>query len=815
MIVWIWILLGIVLLSTLAYTRVSLKIWIIGLTIYLLIISRFNHTHWLTLSILWALFIIIFTPLAMVPLRRRWISKPILNIFRQQMPTLSHTEREALEAGTVGWDGELFSGKPNWQIFQSYAMPNLSAEEQAFLEGPVANLCSMIDDWDITHNRADMPSELWQYIREQGFWGMIIPKKYGGKEFSALAHSAVVMKIASVSVTVATTVQVPNSLGPAELLLHYGTEQQKDYYLPRLAKGEEIPCFALTGPEAGSDAGAMTDNGIICHGLFEGKEILGMCLNWNKRYITLAPVATVLGLAFKLYDPEHLLSEKTDLGITCALIPVHTAGITIGRRHYPLNCAFQNGPTQGKDVFVPLDWIIGGLKMAGQGWRMLMECLATGRALSLPSTVTGGAKAAVYASGAYARIRKQFGLPIARFEGIEEVLARIGGFAYITEAVRVMTVAAVARGEKPAVLSAISKYETTELSRCIGNDAMDIHGGKGICLGPHNYLGRSYQELPIGITVEGANILTRNMIIFGQGAIRCHPCILAEISAAKDPDEKRGLLTFDRVLFQHLGFIISNKARAFCLGLTQGYLAKTPGGLHKRYYQHLTRLSAAFAFMADISMLCLGANLKRRERLSARLADVLSMLYLASAVLKYFAYQGQHAEDSPFVAWSCEYLFYTVQQQLDGLLRNFPYRWVAAMCRWVIFPLGKRFAPPSDGLGRQIAYLLSSPSGSRQRLSAGIYTSPSAHNPLGKLGEVLEKVIAVEEMEKRLEKAKKSGQVVGVTLEERIRSGVVAQVLTTAEAVQLLDAEAARASVIAVDDFAPEDLGRVTLRGES
>jgi acyl-CoA dehydrogenase len=804
----IWILLTVVIISAFAYNRAPLKKWIIGLFIYLLVISWFNQNHWLALTVFWLLFIIIFTPLAVLPIRRRWISKPILRFFRNQMPSLSRTEREALEAGTVGWDGELFSGMPNWAVFQAYAMPQLSAEETAFLEGPVEKLCSLINDWDITHNRADLPPELWQYIRNQGFWGMIIPKQYGGKEFSPFAHSAVILKIASCSVSVATTVQVPNSLGPAELLLHYGTEQQKNYYLPRLAKGEEIPCFALTDPEAGSDAGAMTDNGIICRGLFEGKEVLGIRLNWNKRYITLAPVATVIGLAFKLYDPEHLLGEKTDIGITCALIPAHRPGITIGRRHFPLNCAFQNGPTQGKDVFVPVDWIIGGPKMAGQGWRMLMECLATGRALSLPSTVTGGAKAAVYACGAYTRIRKQFGLSISRFEGVEEVLARIGGFAYITEAVRIMTVAAVSRGEKPAVLSAISKYQTTELSRRIGNDAMDLHGGKGICLGPHNYLGRGYQELPIGITVEGANILTRNMIIFGQGAIRCHPCILAEIYAAKDTDEQRGLVTFDRVLFQHLGFIISNKARAFLLGLSCGYFAKTPGGLHKRYYQHLTRLSAAFAFMADVAMIVLGANLKRRERLSARLADVLSMLYLASAVLKYFDYQGQHAEDSPFVKWACQYTFYIAQQRLNGLLRNFPHRWLAPLLRWVIFPLGKPFAPPKDALEHQVARLLSSPTASRQRLYGGIYTAPTEHNPLGLLGKVLQKVIAVEDIEKRLTRAKKAGQMMGITLAERIESALAAQLITQAEAEQLRDADAARKSVIAVDDFAPEDLIR-------
>ncbi|HYL19990.1 MAG TPA: acyl-CoA dehydrogenase, partial [Burkholderiales bacterium] len=499
-------------------------------------------------------------------LRRALLSDPLLGWFRKVMPQVSQTEQEALEAGTVWWDGDLFSGKPDWNKLLAYPKPTLTSEEQAFVDGPVEELCRMCDEWQISYELNDLPPEVWQFIKDQGFLGMIIPKRYGGMGFSALAHSEVIMKLGSRNATACVSVMVPNSLGPAELLLHYGTEEQKNYYLPRLAKGLEMPCFALTGPEAGSDAGAIPDFGVVCKGVHEGKEVVGFRVTWEKRYITLGPVATLLGLAFKLYDPDHLLGQHEDLGITVALIPTKHPGVNIGRRHFPLNGSFMNGPNSGKDVFIPLDWVVGGRDYVGQGWRMLMECLAAGRAISLPSSTTGGAKTAVRATGAYSRVRSQFRVPIGKFEGVEEALARMGGNLYVMEAARLMTAGAVDLGEKPSVVSAIVKYHCTERARQVVNDAMDVHGGKGICLGPNNYLGRGYQQIPIGITVEGANILTRSMIIFGQGAIRCHPYVLREIAATREADPASASRAFDEALWGHVSFVVRNVVHSLWLG---------------------------------------------------------------------------------------------------------------------------------------------------------------------------------------------------------------------------------------------------------
>lgn len=807
MITFLWIVLFFLVFGTAAYCRLPLLLSSAAFIVYLLAVTFFSSLGVFGLSILWILFLGVLLPLNLLPLRRL-LSKQILAIYQRAMPSMSRTEREALEAGTIGWDSELFSGKPNWNKLFNYAAPKLTAEEQAFLDGPVEELCRMSDDWDITHNRADMPPELWQFIKQQGFFGIIIPKKFGGKEFSAYAHSEIITKLASRSVTVCTTVGVPNSLGPAELLLHYGTETQKNYYLPRLARGEEIPCFALTGPQAGSDASAMPDYGIVCRQTLNGVDTLGIRLNFNKRYITLAPIATVIGLAFKLYDPDHLLGEHEVLGITCALVPRNTPGIMIGRRHFPLNCAFLNGPIHGKDVFISLDSIIGGTDMIGHGWRMLVECLATGRAISLPSTVMGGAKVSVYASGAYARIRRQFGMAIARFEGIEEALTRIAGYTYLVDATRSFTIAAVDAGEKPAVPSAISKYHCTELGRKISNDAMDIHGGKGICLGPRNYLGRGYEEMPIAITVEGANILTRSMIIFGQGAIRCHPYIFSEMQAAKDADKKRGLIAFDKALFGHLGFITSNKIRSLVLAITNGKFVKAPGGKTRYYYQQITRFSAAFALVADTAMLLLGGELKRREKLSARLGDVLSMLYLTSSVLKHYHDQNQPEEDLPIVQWACEYALFNAQQQLDGILKNFPNKWIAASLRILVFPLGMRIAEPNDKLGHEVASLLISPTGARERLSRGAYVTPDKNNPIGLMNQTLELIIATEDLYRRLRKARYDGVVTGVTFAERVQQAVAKNVLTAEEAIQITAAQTARLEVYAVDDFSFEELAR-------
>jgi acyl-CoA dehydrogenase len=742
------------------------------------------------------------------PLRLRLMTRPFLRSYRRLLPPMSATEREALDAGTVWWDGELFTGGPHWEKLMSAKVPALTAAEQAFLDGSCEELCAMLDDWDITHTRADLPPEVWHFIKSRGFFGMIIPKRYGGLEFSAYAHSCVLIKISSRSGTASSTIAVPNSLGPAELLLHYGTDAQKDHYLPRLARGEEVPCFALTGPRAGSDAASIPDTGVICKGPWAGADIIGVKLNFSKRYITLAPVATVVGLAFRLFDPEHLMGDRADLGITCALIPRDTPGVSIGRRHFPLNVPFQNGPIQGEDVFVPLDALIGGFAMAGQGWRMLVEQLSVGRCISLPSSATGGAQAAVYASAAYARIRRQFNMPIGRFEGIEQVLARMAARTYIMDAARSVTAGAIDGGEKPSVPSAMLKYHATELGRMIANDAMDVHGGKGICLGPKNYLGRGYQIVPVAITVEGANILTRSLIIFGQGAVRCHPFVLKEMNAARNPDREAGVADFDRAIRGHIGFAISNAVRSLVLGLTLARFTRVPQtGATKRYFQHINRYSASFALASDIAMLALGGYLKKKETLSARLGDVLSMMYLASMVLKHHENQGREAADLPLVEWACRSLLYQAQEQLHLFLRNFPNRPLAAFMRLLIFPRGLTYFPPSDRLGRNIADLMMNPTAARERLSRHIYKTPAAGNPLGLLQEALDLSAAAEALEKRVRvDGVKTGRVTALDLPGQIAQAEAAGILSAAEAAFLRGYDAKVSYLTGVDDFAPEEL---------
>jgi acyl-CoA dehydrogenase len=669
----------------------------------------------------------------------------------------------------------------------------------------------MLDDWQISHELADMPPEVWAFIKEHRFFAMIIPKKYGGLEFSPYGVAMVLTKLASRNTVAASTIGVPNSLGPGELLLHYGTEEQKERYLPRLASGDEIPCFALTGPRAGSDAASIPDTGVVCKGEFGGKEIIGVKLNWDKRYITLAPIATVLGLAFKLYDPDHLIGDEDEYGITAALIPTKTKGITIGRRHLPLDNPFQNGPTQGKDVFLPLDCIIGGPERAGQGWRMLMEQLAAGRSVVLPANAMGGGKAAVWSSAAYARIRKQFNLPISKFEGIAEVLARMAAEVYTATAGVSVTCAALARGEKPAVPSAILKYHCTEIGRRVANDAMDVQGGKGIMMGPTNYLGRTYQAIPIATTVEGANILTRSLIIFGQGAIRCHPHVLKEMEAAANPDFDQSLTDFDSHLFAHIGYAISNAARSFVLALTHAKLSEVPhGGPTARYYQHVNRYSAAFALAADVSMLTLGGALKRKESLSGRLGDVFSSMYLASMVLKHYQNQGSPEADLPLVEWSCRRLLYQAQEQLHGFLRNFPNRFVAALLRILIFPRGRMYFSPSDELGQQIVELITHPTETRDRLCAGIYSTDEPGNPLGHLQVAMVAAEAASPIEAKVREARRSGVIGDGETPAIIDQAEAVGVLTPEEARQLRDLDEQIMALIAVDDFDGRELGTKT-----
>ncbi|MGR9045420.1 MAG: acyl-CoA dehydrogenase [Gammaproteobacteria bacterium] len=738
------------------------------------------------------------------------ISRPIFRVMQKALPPISKTEREALEAGNTWWDAQLFSGNPDWKVLMDLPPATLSPEERAFIDGPVETLCAMLDDWDITHHRCDLPPEVWDFIKRHKFFGMIIPKSYGGLEFSEYAHSEVVMKLSSRSVTGAVTVMVPNSLGPAKLLLAYGTEAQKNHYLPRLANGEEIPAFALTGPQAGSDAAAMPDTGVVCYGSLAGKNnVLGIRLNWEKRYITLGPVATVLGLAFKLRDPERLLGGKEQIGITVALIPADTPGVSIGRRHFPLDSAFQNGPNWGKDVFIPLDWVIGGAAQVGNGWSMLMQCLATGRSISLPALSTGGAKLTARNTGAYARIRRQFNRPIGEFEGIEEPLARIAGETYILEAARKVTAAALDNGEKPSVISAILKYELTERMRRVINDGMDIQAGSAICLGPNNYLGRLYQVIPVSITVEGANILTRTMIIFGQGVVRCHPFIQQEMAALHAENNTEAMVRFDRLLFRHGGFVLRNLVFGFWYGLTRGAFARVPGDRStRRYYRKIAHFSVVFALLADYALLTLGGALKRKERISGRFADVLSNLYLCSAVLKQYQDQGCSQDELPLMHWACQHTLYQAQQALQSLLQFLPARPLVGLLRLWLFPTGAPCAAPGDKLIRQCACLLLTESEVRDRLTHGIYINDIAGDPTGRIEVAFKAVLAAAPVETKIRRAQKLRQLAKGDRNAVIAEALVKNIIDQQEADLLNQAETASAKAIEVDDFAPEALAR-------
>jgi len=754
----------------------------------------------------WSAFLVPAVLLGIPSLRQQLVSQPLLQRIRKILPPMSKTERDAIEAGSVWWEAELFRGAPDWQVLQNYSLPVLSAQEQAFIDGPVEQLCAMIDDWDITHNRMDLPPEVWEFLKQHRFFGMIIPESYGGLEFSAFGHSSVVTKISARSISAGVTVMVPNSLGPAELLMHYGTEAQKDFYLPRLADGREIPCFALTGPFAGSDAGAITDSGVVCMGEYEGEQVLGLRLNWEKRYITLGPVATVLGLAFKVFDPDGLLGDQEELGITCALIPANTPGVTIGNRHFPLNAAFQNGPNSGKDVFIPLDLIIGGQQNIGNGWRMLVESLSVGRGISLPAVGVAAGKSCVRHTGSYAHIRKQFNTSIGKFEGVEEALARIGGMTYMMESGRLLTLSALDSGEKPSIITAILKCYNTEHMRQVVNDAMDIHGGRGICMGPSNYLARAYQSVPVGITVEGANILTRSMIIFGQGAIRCHPYLVREMEAATMEDLPAAEEAFDQALRGHAEYFLTNFCRSFIYGISGSHLAPAPyPGRVGNYYRRLGQMSAAFAVTADIVLMILGGGFKRKEMLSGRFADALGYMFYASAALKKFEADGQPRSDLPLLEWSAKYCLYQVQSALDEILRNFPVKWIGVIIRHSIFPLGLNLRQPNDSLSHRVASLLLKPGAARDRLTAGIYHSEDPDDITGCLEDALHKVIKAEPIERRL----RHDNITQHGLEnysQWVNNLLGSGQVTTEEADILLQARSATARVVAVDDFTPDQM---------
>jgi len=731
--------------------------------------------------------------------RRDWITKPIFRLAQRALPTLSQTEREAIEAGDVWWDAELFTGNPDWNKLVDFAPARLSDEERQFLSGPVEELCGMVDEWKINWELHDLPPEVWDFLKQKKFFAMIIPKQYGGLGFSAYAHSEVIRKLSSRSISTACTAMVPNSLGPGELLLQFGTKEQQDYWLPRLARGEEIPCFGLTSPEAGSDAAAMTDTGVVCHGRFDGRDVLGIRLNWHKRYITLGPIATVMGLAFKLRDPDHLIGAHEDVGITLALVPTHLPGISIGRRHLPAMHVFQNGPNSGRDVFIPMDYVIGGVGQAGKGWKMLMSALAAGRGISLPSLSAAGAAYTAHVTGAYARIREQFRVPIGRFEAIQERLGRLAATAYLLDAARRMTCAALDAGHHPAVITAIMKAQATERLRVSVDDAMDVHGGKAVIEGPLNYLGSLYRGVPIAITVEGANIVTRSLIQFGQGAIRCHPYLLAEMMALEETDRSRGLDAFDAAFWGHVGHSAMNALRAFGRAWTGGLFAPAPAaGAASKFYRQLSRHAAAFALCVDLALLALGGGLKRREMLSARFGDILSELYLSSAALKRWNDEGRRGEDFALLEWCMQASFATIAARFDEIFANFPVRPVGWLLRLLLQPLGPRRRGPSDRVTARCAALLTAPSAARDRLLPDLFHPPQSerHNGVARLERAFALVTAVQPVRDRMQAVRVRD--VDQALKQRT--------INDEEAAQLKQAADAVAAAIAVDDFAPEEL---------
>ncbi len=746
--------------------------------------------------------------LSVPSLRRTLLVEPAFGIVKKILPKVSDTEQEALDAGTIGFDAELFSGTPDWEKLRAVPPIVLSAEERAFLDGPTEELCRMIDDWQIRFNNKEIPDEIWTFVGRHGFLGMLISKEHGGLGFSAQAQSLILGKVASRSPDVCTIVMVPNSLGPGELIEKYGTDEQKHYYLPRLAKGIEIPCFALTGPTSGSDAATMRDIGTVVRGTHEGRDTLGIKVTWDKRYITLGPKATLLGLAFRLFDPDKLIGDKADIGITLALIPATHPGVNIGRRHLPGGSAFPNGPNSGHDVFIPMEWVIGGQKMTGHGWRMLMECLAAGRAISLPSSATAAAKSMLRFTTAYTRIRKQFGLPIAKMEGIEEPLGRMVESAYVNEAARAVTASMVARGEKPSVISALMKYQTTERMRRTVNDAMDIHGGRAICDGPTNYLQAAYQAVPVGITVEGANILTRTLITFAQGALRSHPFLYKEVKAVQDTDTKRGLDAFEDAFLGHIQFAVGNVFGALFHNLTGGLLAHVPEKAYgtAEWYRQLSRSSRNFALVADITVGVLGGGLKVKQKLTGRLADALSELYMTSCVLKRYEDDGKPPADRLIVALAAQNGLYRFQVALRGTIENFPITWARILMRCLVYPVGGHYKPASDRLAHDVVRLAIEPGEVRDRLTRFMFVSKDPSDPTGLLEVTMEKVIAAEPAEKKLDRAIRDGIVQRFHGIDWIGDAMKKNVITESEGILLREVEALTARVIAVDDFDPAEV---------
>lgn len=785
-----------------AFYRFSRLTWTATIGSALVILSLLGCLSGLPFLVFWIVFLMASAFAHFPEWRQRVLLKPALARLKKQLPTISATEQAAIDAGDTWWEKELFCGNPDWQKLHDMPAPTLSAEEQHFLDNQVETLCGMLNDWQTFFVEHDLPRPVWDYLKQEKFFGLVIPKQYGGLGFSAVAHSTIVMKIASRCLSAAVNTMVPNSLGPGELLLHYGTDEQKNYYLPRLAAGQEIPCFALTGPDAASDAGSIPDKGIVCKGMYDGKETLGIRLTWDKRYITLAPIATVLGLAVQLHDPDHLLGDKDEVGITLCLIPTAHPGVEIGSRHLPLYHAFMNGPTRGTDVFIPIEWIIGGVAMAGQGWRMLMECLSIGRSISLPALATATGRMTYRFTGAYARIRQQFNTPIAYFEGIEEKLGYIGGYLYLMESARLMTAGALDQQINPSIVSAIAKYHLTELSRKSIEHALDVHAGQMIQAGPRNLLANTYIATPISITVEGANILTRNLIIFGQGAIRCHPYLLREVALLAAPNTD--IPALDAVLVDHIGFLTGNFIRALGYGLSGGWLIqvseKSPR--IKKLKRQLTRMSTALALLADVSLILLGGSLKRRERLSARLGDILSHLYLASSVLKYYYDHKRPIGDVDYVAWSLQYCLYQIQVAIDEITANFPYPWLGKLLRWIVFPFGTAYKKPSDKLHKKLVTNMTSSNELRDRLTQYCYISHESDDLSSRLETALMQMDVIDPLQQKLQKAVRSKTIPAhASFEEKVQLAQAANILTAEEARQLNKFEVLRREIIKVNEF--------------
>ncbi len=746
-------------------------------------------------------------------LRRTLISKPAYAALGKVMPPMSDTEREALDAGTTWWDKQLFSGKPDWQEFDGYQLPVLNADEQAFLDNEVNQLCAMLDEWDIHHHRGDLPAPVWQFLKDNGFFALIIPKQYGGRDFSPYAQSRVMSKIATRSTTAAVTAMVPNSLGPGELLLKYGTDEQKKRWLPGLADGSEIPCFGLTGPEAGSDAGAIPDTGVVCKGEHEGKQVIGIRLNFSKRWITLAPVATVVGLAFKLYDPDGLMGDtnKTEYGITCALIPADHPGVEIGRRHLP-GPPFMNGPIMGENVFIPLDWIIGGTAMAGKGWRMLIECLGAGRGVSLPALATASGEMAYRMVGAFSRIRRQFNTEIGKFEGVQEVTAEIASQAYTLEAMRHLVTKALDYGT-PSIISAIAKYHATEKMRMVINHGMDVVGGRAIQLGPRNFLALVYQSIPIAITVEGANILTRSLMIFGQGAMRCHPHLFDELEALQASDKQQGLKQFDGHFFAHAGHTLGNTVRMLVQGVSAARFSPVPASTDdwsRRWYQRINQLSTAFAVTSDMALALLGGDLKRREMISARLGDVLSELFISCSVLKYRAAGASNDAVDLHAELALHDSLYRAQEALFGVYANFPSRLPARFLKRLAFPFGRILAAPADELKRQVATLMMDDNPVRQNLGGFVYQTEEREDPVGRVEYTYQRLLDIEPVYHAFLRASARGELRGENFRARAQDAVDKGVVKQSDFDALLHYEECRYDALLTDAFDKEFFAQST-----